>query len=454
MGYMSKNGRRPNELASKTSHIHIVNDPVVESFINDCVLPKSGDEVDFPSYNMHSVQSDVKSPINHVFAIDGGYTEIFVKNEFPSSNISFFQFGASGFSMDDLNEIANKAFISPDDISKLKNIERFKLVLPTKNIIIKSEKNLTNSVRTTIYNFFMNEPKEQGDSKKSNFLKTLSWFLFEEYREKELQINKWNLSTCPCCGSSNINLIKETMSTSFTFQCTECKDTIYLTDVFRLHEAIDNELGAGGILGYLTNLLEHVILIHLIKTVLEIKKSLLNEMLLIKDGPLGFFGQTANLHKPMRSLTNYLLTTHNLFLAGLEKSGAFVEHANEISKEMKPDTFLLLNNKYIYKYIIPGDPESKEPYARTSYYSGKLIYKSKDDRMYVVTVPIDNAEILIAPKITDYKNIDVILKSIEKLKCDMYDNALIPIALVNKLVSLSNHPSSVILEKFAKKSIG
>lgn len=36
----------------------------------------------------------------------------------------------------------------------------------------------------------------------------------------------------------------------------------------------------------------------------------------------------------------------------------------------------------------------------------------------------------------------------------MYDNSLFPVALVNKLVSLANHPSSVILEKFAKKNIG
>lgn len=453
MGYMSRNGRKPNEMASKISHVHIINDKVVENFINDCILPKNAEEVDFTN-NLYSVEDDIKLPINHIFAIDGGYTEIYVQNEFPSSTLSFFQFGASGFSIEDLDEIADKPFISPDDISKLKNIERFKLVLPTKNIIIKNEKSLINSVRTTIYNFFKNEPQEKESLNKSNFLKTLSWFLFEEYKGKEKQIRHWNLSNCPCCGKSNIKLNKEDMSTSYTFQCTECNGTVYLTDFFRLHEAVDNELGAGGILGYLTNLLEHMVLIHLIKTVLEVKKSLLNEMLLIKDGPLGFFGQTANLHKPMRSLTTYLLETHNLFLAGLEKSGAFVDHANVISKKMSSGTVLLLDNKYIYKYIIPGDPDSKDPYARTSYYSGKLIYKSKDERMYVVTIPIENAEILLSPKISDYKNIGVILKSIEKLKCDMYDNALIPIALVNKLVSLSNHPSSVILEKFAKKSMG
>ncbi len=44
--------------------------------------------------------------------------------------------------------------------------------------------------------------------------------------------------------------------------------------------------------------------------------------------------------------------------------------------------------------------------------------------------------------------------SIEKLRCDMYDNALVPVALANKLVSLANHPSSRILQKFATGSLG
>jgi hypothetical protein len=35
----------------------------------------------------------------------------------------------------------------------------------------------------------------------------------------------------------------------------------------------------------------------------------------------------------------------------------------------------------------------------------------------------------------------------------MYDNALLPIALVNKLVSLSDFPSARILESFARAAM-
>jgi hypothetical protein len=54
----------------------------------------------------------------------------------------------------------------------------------------------------------------------------------------------------------------------------------------------------------------------------------------------------------------------------------------------------------------------------------------------------------------DLHNLRTILTNIEKLRCDMYDSALIPVALVNKLVSLANHPSSRILQKFAVETLG
>ncbi|MFW6184346.1 MAG: NurA domain-containing protein, partial [Chloroflexota bacterium] len=116
-----------------------------------------------------------------------------------------------------------------------------------------------------------------------------------------------------------------------------------------------------------------------------------------------------------------------------------------------PGTILLLDNDYIYKYIIPGKSDPSNPYGRTTYYSSKLIYKTRAGEMYVASLPTE--DILIAPKENDLRNLQAILTNLEKLKCDMYDSALVPVALVNKLVSLSNHPSSRILQRFAVDSI-
>ena len=157
------------------------------------------------------------------------------------------------------------------------------------------------------------------------------------------------------------------------------------------------------------------------------------------------------MHKPMRALVRYLLKKHDLFLAGLEKSGAFVEHADEIASRLDPGTAILLDSDYIYRYILPRGTNAQGAYGRTTYYGAKLIHKTHSGDMHVVTLPTGKP--LEQPLAADLPHLNVILDNIERLHCDMYDNALIPVALANKLVSLANHPSAHILEKFAKESI-
>jgi len=446
MGYISRSGKRPFETASKSSHSYIINDPEVMSFLEGCDLPKEAEYVDLGSHNIVELEEVKNNPIKHIITIDGGYSEVFVKKEFPSSTITFFQFGALVFNVSDLDEISRLPFIDPEHISKLKNIQRLKLVIPTKNTMLKGQISLTHSIRKALYDFFMRESTDES------LMETLKWFLYEEY---ENTIPNWHLATCPNqeTGNHGVKLEIKSMQTDYSFLCDTCGEKIYLTDVLRLHEVIDDEFGAGGILGYLVTSIEQIILAHLIRLILKTKPSLMNEILFIKDGPLAFFGQTANMYKPMRKLSNYLLDKHNLHLAGLEKSGAFVEHADEISKRLEPGTILLLNNEYIYKYIIPGKADPEKPYARTSYYGGKFIFKSGDDKTYVVTIPVRDERVVLNPQKEHFQNMDIILNNIQRLKCDMYDSSLVPIALVNKLISLADHPSSVILEKFAKASV-
>jgi len=441
MGYISRKGRRPMEYASKSSHSNIINDKTVEEFIQKCSLPKTSEDVDIGD-EVDLLKTPDINPIKSIIAIDGGYTEAVVRKKFPSATITFFQFGALFFSIADLEELERMPFIEPKDISKLKKIQRLKLVLPTKNVSLKDESSFVKSVRRTIFNYFISKPEED------HFIDTLKWFIFEEYDNPK---STWKLASCPTCGTTNISINRMELKNYITI-CPTCKSQIFLTDVFRLHEAIDNELGAGGILGYVTTLIEQVLLTHVIRLILKTKPSLLNEILFVKDGPLAFFGQTANMYKPMRRLMTYLIDKHKIHLAGMEKSGAFVEHADEISSKLDAGQILILDNDYIYKYVIPGKADPSNPYGRTTYYGNKIIFKSQDERIYVITLP--TTEVLAEPKREDFKNIDTILYNIQKLKCDMYDSSLIPIALVNKLVSLSNHPSSVILEKFAKQSMG
>lgn len=443
MSYGNEYSNKPFERAGKTSHTNFINDKDVRAYLSQCNLPPLSKEIDKNDFNIQTLADIDKNPIKNIIAIDGGYTNVCVREDFPSSTIAFFQFGALFFKHRDLVNLKEKPFIDPEDISKLQNIQRIKLIVPTKGITLRSENCLISSVRKTIFEFFCSQPETNG------LIEALKWLVFEEYNHCSEDM-VWHLATCPRC-TKGIDIHSKEVSNNYTITCPHCGELIYLTDILRLHEAIDNELGAGGILGYLTTAVEQMLIVFLIKQMLSIKPALLKETLFVKDGPLAFFGQTANLHKPMRKLITYLNTHHSIYLVGLEKSGAFVEHTEQISEKLLPKQMLLLGNRYIYKYIIPGIERPNEPYANSSYYGNKVIFKSENNNIYVATIP--NIFPQVEPQLNDYLNINVILHNLTALKCDLYYNSLVPIVLANKLVSLADHPSSDLLKSFAQDLI-
>jgi hypothetical protein len=320
--------------------------------------------------------------------------------------------------------------------------------LPTRNIS-REGKSLQLSVRETLQDFF--ERQENDDAPLTDALR---WLLFRGWESGSAQ--SWEIPQCPNygCTAGPVTLASTTPD---RFSCSSCGGPLFLVDALRLHERIDEEQGAGGIAGYVMTTLEQIVLVHVIKALFDTKPAILGEILFIKDGPLAFFGQTAPLSKPMRELAGFLGSKADtdggslLNVAGLEKSGPFVEHAVQIADRLAPNSLLLLSNDYIYRYIVPGDPSSADPYGKNTYWGGKLIYKAGDGNVYVATVP--TGEFTPTPAYDDFPNLTEILCVLGTLRCSMYDNALIPVALANKLVSLSEFPSSRILESFAKDSM-
>ncbi|OLE97121.1 MAG: hypothetical protein AUG75_12040 [Cyanobacteria bacterium 13_1_20CM_4_61_6] len=222
-----------------------------------------------------------------------------------------------------------------------------------------------------------------------------------------------------------------------------------------MHERIDEEMGASGIVAYVMTLLEQMVLVHLIRNILAMKPSLLRRIFFIKDGPLAFFGLVAPLYRPMRELIEHLLSEPGgpsgptIRVAGLEKSGAFVEHAAAIQDRVRSGSFLVLGDAYIRKYVVPAD-ESGTTYGQNTYYGQKVFFRAPGGEMHVATIP--GRSYSANPKPEDLPHLNEILALIGELRCSMYDNALIPVALANKLVSLSDFPSQRILTAFARQT--
>lgn len=448
MGYGSK-GRKPIERASKIAHIEIIKNPDVQAYIGQCVLPSAPnpESLDTLLSQLGEVNTET---VSAVIAVDGGFTENFVREEYPSASIAFFTFGPLLFELADLRALDSKRFIAPGDLARLKKIERYTLVMPTKGIRRRDQSSLSATIRRTIYEFFV-KPRGEDDER---LITSLKWFLFRRWKRNPDDGIEQVIEHCPSgCGYGSIGFRYADETERL---CPGCGHAVYLTDTFRLHERIDEELGTGGISAYVMTMLEQLVLVDLFHSILErLKPSLMRNILFIKDGPLAFFGLVAPLYRPMRDLVEHLLsepggpTGPTLRLAGLEKSGAFVEHASAIQDRMKPGSFMVIGNTYIRRYIIPG--EAGATYGENTYYGQKVLFRAPGGEMYVATVP---ARTYTAdPKPADIPHLEEILALIAELRCSMYDNSLIPVALANKLVSLSDFPSQRILRTFAKSEL-
>ena len=420
-----------------------------------CKLPKRSDEVEIRPEDLECLEIVNENPIEDVIVIDGSFSTVPVKEKFPSSEITFFQFGALRFGLSDLTTMSEQEFVGPEDISKLKEeFGRLKFVIPTKNIILDDETSILESVRKSIFDFFCSEIdfKFFDIPETEKFIDGFKWLIYEEY--KDSCNSYYTLGSCPHCSMPNVPLKREEMI-DYTFKCPnpKCGKTIYLTDILRFHELINEDFGASGIIKFLLRTLEQFLLVLIIKIILKNDPNFLSKTLFIQDGPLAFFGQTAKIFASMRSLVNFLFNNYDLNLIGLEKTGPFVEHAEELSSSSKLQSqdILILNTKYIYSNIKYGDPHTTEPFGRSTYYGNKIIFKSNHN-IYVATLPTE--ENLLSPKKDDFKNIDLILTNIELLKCELYEDAIIPIVLANRLVSISDYPSSAILKKHARKELG
>ncbi len=436
-------GRKPFERASKIAHAQIINNPAVVAMLERCTVPPAASPADIEA-SLIAVPEATPDHIDKVVAVDGSLSDAAVRPRWPSAALTFFTTGPLLFGLRDLDALGGQPTIDPEDIKRLKNITRHSLALPTANVSLEGH-DLTTSVRVALHEFVCESRNE------TRLQDALRWLLFEQWHASGP--TTWEVPSCPYgCGQAPLVLLEDDGDEA---SCPTCHREVWLIDALRLHERIDEELGAGAVSSYVLAALEHLVLVDVIRQVIEtFGVEVLATTMFIKDGPLAAFGVISGLARPLRALTTWLMTCRAprslINLAGLEKSGAFVEHAEQIADRIAPGHALLLSDNYIKRYVVPANA-SPDVYGRTTYWGNKLIYRAHDSNMYVASVPA--GDLRRDPSVGDFANLLDVLAVIGRLRCSMYDNALLPVALANKLVSLSEYPSTEILRHFATRVV-
>ena len=135
MAYNSA-GRRPFERASRSSHHHIINDGDVQALLEASWIPEAA-EVSESEWELGSPKQGALAGVEHVIAVDGSFTETVVQPKYPSSAVGFMQFGALSFKRSDLEHVDRSPHPAPEDMERLRNLERLKLAYPIRGVRLK-----------------------------------------------------------------------------------------------------------------------------------------------------------------------------------------------------------------------------------------------------------------------------------------------------------------------------
>ncbi|MDP9643195.1 hypothetical protein J2S53_003140 [Actinopolyspora lacussalsi] len=187
----------------------------------------------------------------------------------------------------------------------------------------------------------------------------------------------------------------------------------------------------------------------------------LRHTLFITDGPLALFGPLAPLkrrfHEHLAELGEWCMNQGIAapLMVGIEKSGTFVEHAEQIQDLIPPGHVMRLTNDYINR--ISGRPETNQ-YGIDEFYGRRFIYRTKTGDPLVISV-------LPSPGLLPYEgdseiegwdaypSLRVICEVLDALRTRMYQHAVIPVALAHSAAALPLGVGRSVLTMMAQQNV-
>jgi len=239
-------------------------------------------------------------------------------------------------------------------------------------------------------------------------------------------------------------------SRALSFACSSCSHVHYLSDYLGISE-ISDDFGREITVSNLRNILETLILFDLVRK-FGTQKEQMRKTLFIKDGPLLLRAQLSRLVEPIRSLLAHLRDVGiELHVVGVEKNGGFVSLIDEFQTALpSPGDYFLPSVRFLVEEVAGG--EMPDNYRNRVSYGAKVAARLGPNHVVVLHVP--TGEFSLDPKPQDLLGFDQSVRVLSKLVSYRYENALVPLVLINSMVSIAQKPSGTILETFAAHLMG
>lgn len=451
------------ERASKLGHVPTADNPEIAAKLGLYRRPDEGDD----SYSLDALlvtAADLDGPtdrtVDFAVAIDGSsyeYEEAF--DRFPSTRVLYFQV-AGVFC--DLREMLDQQgpFVSPARIADAVEQDVIPGFLPSSHLEHAVYDHPATAFRAELFSFFAE--KQVND-------RPLTTILLRVQRQATpddasaaardlIRVRRCpNLDCADADGQPATDLLIPAVASN---DCPVCGTHVWPTDVLRLHEAFNPEGSNLEVLGRALSAIEHLVVAGVALTILDDAPAMLPECAFIVDGPLAKFGETAPLRLGLLGVWRYIarkLTQNGLGLpivVGIEKTGYAADHLRALRERIPDGTLMCLPDSYLTERL-------KTTSWKETYYGRKFFYVSNVGQEVVITIPPLTTDWSPYPSDaqTDrsdpahYPMLKRTLALLDEIGTQLYDNALIPVALAHSFAAYPLTTSTQVLRLLTEQTL-
>jgi hypothetical protein len=458
-----------NEFADKTSHVDIINNPDIKSFLDNCkyMIEPTKNDIEVLKSKFIKVEDFFGKLPDNIISIDGSNYEASIRKDIPFTRLGYVKIGNLLIKRNMFKSLENGGrFVDPFKVAEIKeNNSAVTFVFPSSNIRFGDEKSVRDGFRLALdkglYDF-RNDPINPKTSLRTTLFKLASYRSDEHGSDKDDVII---LHKCPNCGTKNVE-VRDVPEQQI---CPECKSKIYPSDCLRIWEEIGDNISNQSALTRFMNVIEHIFVIHYIRIIVDSNPQsfidILNNLCFFVDGPLAIFGNAAWIHSCIMKYfdeINRKMREHNksdIMVLGLLKSGDVCDYFQLISKHVPNSTVYCLQDDVRYGYVNYND-NPPETFGAETYYGQDFFLKTQSGRTFVFNIPYPfkdkhNKTQFKNDKVCtgNYRNLSAYIKLIEDFECDLYENAVVPIALAHKYTAISLEPGSRVLDLLSKSGM-
>lgn len=456
------------ETSSKTSHSEFLRNPDIRDFLEHCeylTVPSDEEGHAMSARFCEPPAADTKLP-SFVLAVDGSSHETSIDDKLPSTKVGYMKVGSVLIDLGKYGSLREGKYVDPFKVAELQDDNSaLTFSVPSANIRWGGKKNVRDSFRAYLDHQFYGVRTRFNENDASTSLRS-TLFHLASLRPGDFQTNdprRLKIHKCPNCGNGPV----EVVDSPDQQVCSFCKCDVYPTDCLRIWEDVSDYQSNQIAISRLMIVLEHIIPIHYIRHLFKNAPLLLSGMAFFIDGPLAFYGNPAWMHRSVmiflqevnRKLGKY--SQLPLTIIGLQKTGQVVDHINLIDRYIPNNRLLAIDDDYRYQFILSGRDPSSQGFGFETYYGQDFVYKTPTGRTFVFALPYPyDSKILpgrdfAAEKINveNYPQLPLALRLIKHLESDLYENAVVPIALAHRFTAISFEPGGRVLDLLTRKAL-